>query len=299
MENKDALQAYIDSKIPKELQESHSRDVGFIKGGWVAAMRYLAGEIGTSETAGRHGGRLPWQSQSLRVASGKLSRSTRLSKEELIDFEHRVRELWEAGKLPYLVHLCGGNEDQLIKIFSEGHRPGDWVFSGHRSHYHYLLAGGDEERLLDLIKRGSSMFVFDKSVNFLTSSVLAGTCGIAAGVAWEIKHGAGSREQGGSDDPKLPASGSRLPHVWCFLGDGAEDEGHFYEAVCFVQGNNLPCTFVVEDNNRSVETSKEARGRYQVPWPSCVHRYHYEPTYPHAGSGCKHHIVFDETIRHS
>lgn len=197
----------------------------------------------------------------------------KMTADQLIAFETKVKDLWEAGELPYLLHLCGGNEEHLIEIFTLV-KNGDWIFSSHRSHYHYLLAGGSEERLMDLIKRGRSMFVFDKELNFLTSSVLAGTCGIAAGVAWTLK------EQGSPNN------------VWCFLGDGAEDEGHFYEAVCFVEGADLPCKFIIEDNDRSVDTSKESRKRGQIGWPRCVYCYRYTPTYPHAGSGCKHVIKF-------
>src|SRR5882724_5515417 len=122
---------------------------------------------------------------------------THKTKAELIAFEKRIQALFETGKLPFLMHLCGGNESQLIGIF-RAIKPGDWIFSGHRSHYHYLLAGGSPERLKKLICDGRSMFVFDHERNFLTSSVLAGTCGIAAGVALSIKLG-GSRN-----------------HVWCF-----------------------------------------------------------------------------------
>lgn len=199
-----------------------------------------------------------------------------MTKEELIDFETKVKELWEAGELPFLLHLCGGNEEQLIDIFREVQK-GDWVFSSHRSHYHYLLAGGSPERLIDLISAGRSMFVFDNELNFVTSSILAGTCCIAAGVAWSLK------EQGSRNA------------VWCFLGDGAEEQGHFYEAVSFVAAHGLPCKFIIEDNDRSVDTSKpERRGGFEMQWPPCVIRYHYTPTYPHAGSGCKHHIEFKD-----
>jgi pyruvate dehydrogenase E1 component alpha subunit len=201
-----------------------------------------------------------------------------IGRDELIAFEGRIQRLWETGDLPFLVHLCGGNEEALISIFGEV-QEGDWVFSSHRAHYHYLLAGGPPERLEQLIRTGRSMFVFDRERNFLTSSVLGGTCGIAAGVALQLK------EEGSAN------------RVWCFLGDGAEEEGHFYEAVLFVEGNRLPCTFVVEDNDRSVDTDKtKRRGKAQIAWPPCVRRYHYVPTWPHAGSGCKHQITFKEHI---
>jgi hypothetical protein len=51
-----------------------------------------------------------------------------------------------------------------------------------------------------------------------------------------------------------------------------------------VKGFDLPCTFIVEDNNRSVETTKEERwGKATNPdWPDCVIKYHYECPFPHA-----------------
>lgn len=206
------------------------------------------------------------------------------TKEQLIAFETRMKELFEAGELPFLLHFCGGNEDQLIEIFS-AIDPGDWIFSSHRSHYHYLLAGGSPERLEQMIRDGDSMFIFDKELNFLTSSVLAGTCCIAAGVAWSLKK----------------ARDLRKPHVWCFLGDGGEDEGHFYEAVAMVHGHDLPCTFIVENNDRSVDTNIEQRrgnGMHQgLLHVDCVKRYYYVPTYPHGGSGCKTMIKFNPEVR--
>ena len=41
------------------------------------------------------------------------------TKEELIAFEDHIGELYADNKLPFLFHLSGGNEDQLIEIFKE------------------------------------------------------------------------------------------------------------------------------------------------------------------------------------
>jgi TPP-dependent pyruvate/acetoin dehydrogenase alpha subunit len=197
---------------------------------------------------------------------------------DLIAFENRIKAKWEAGDLPCLLHLCGGDEEQLIEVF-QGAKPGDWFFASHRNHYAALLAGIPEAQLEQMIDEGRSMFVYDRSRNFLSSAILAGTCGIAAGVALDIKL------RGGPE------------RVWCFLGDGAVEEGHFWESALFVEGHDLPCTFVVSDNGRQVDTDKTRRGN---PEPldrmldslKCVRRYTYEPTWPHAGSGCKHKITF-------
>lgn len=201
------------------------------------------------------------------------------TKEQLIAFETRMKNAFEAGELPFLLHLSGGNEDELLGIF-EDVQPGDWIFSTHRNHYHYLLAGGDEARLEKLIRAGRSMFVFDRALNFVASSIVAGCACIAAGVAHSLK---------------MNGSTNR---VWCFVGDGAEDEGHFYEAVRWVASNELPCKFIIENNDRSVDSTilqRHGPRPWCAIWPLCVIEYRYTPTYPHAGTGCKEWVKFVNT----
>lgn len=202
------------------------------------------------------------------------------TKKQLIAFEDSIKALWESGDVPCLMHLCGGNEEQLIKIF-EDVREGDWIFASHRNHYAALLAGIPPMELGEQITAGNSMFTFSKERNFYSSAILAGCCGIAAGMAFALKRANSANK------------------VICFLGDGAEEQGHFYEAALFVEANDLPCKFIVEDNLIQVETpKKERRGtRYSTNCPldhfNCVERYHYTPTYPHAGSGTKNKIIFN------
>jgi len=208
-----------------------------------------------------------------------------MTSQDLIAFETRIRDHFAAGQLPCLIHLSGGNETQLLDIFSRL-RPQDWVFSTHRNHYHALLKGIPADHLEAEILAGRSMFIYSREHNFLTSSILAGTCCIAAGVAWELA--------------QLSALNSQLsareaqPHVYCFLGDGAEEQGHYYEAALFAEANHLPITFIVEDNDRQVDADRATRARgplaaRKVREPlnhfACVYRYHYTPTYPHGGAG--------------
>lgn len=189
-----------------------------------------------------------------------------ITKQELIEFENQIKQMWENAEIPYYVHLSGGNEEQLIEIF-KGIKSGDYVFSTHRSHYHYLLKGGSQEELKLKILNGESMHPHNKDLNFISSAIVAGTPAIATGVALALKKKKSENK------------------VWCFVGDGAEDEGHFYEAVRYVDGWDLPCIFIIEDNNRSVETSKiERYNKSEITWPSCVRRYHYIPTTLHAGT---------------
>lgn len=190
-------------------------------------------------------------------------------KEELIEFEKLIGKLWEAGRLPYLMHFSGGNEDQLIEIF-KSIKETDWVFSTHRSHYHYLLHGGDEKQLLSDIMDGKSMFLFKEK--FITSSIVGGNAAMAVGVAM-------ANRINRSDD-----------WVWCFVGDAAAKTGHFMEAALFAKEKHLPIKFIVECNGFSVNAPTKTD--YDVLKELDVMSYQYERTYPHAGNGCKHYITF-------
>jgi len=179
--------------------------------------------------------------------------------ETLIAFEQAVAQRFNAGLLPYPIHLSGGNERELIEIFA-GVESRDWVFSTHRSHYHYLLKGGDPDNLAAMINAGKSMHIYDRGINFFTSSIVAGCPTIAVGVAAAITEG----------------------RVWCFVGDGAEAEGAFYEAVRFADTESLPITFIVEDNGLAVDTPTYTA---RIGWPPCVTRYKYTRTRPHVNTG--------------
>jgi len=196
-----------------------------------------------------------------------------MNREGLIAFEKKVEALWLEGRLPFLFHLSGGNEDILLDVFA-GIRKNDYVFSTHRSHYHYLLKGGGEDNLLDMILAGRSMFVFDKRINFLSSSVLGGCCGIAAGVAMGLK-----------------MSGSKS-WVHCFVGDGAADNGHLYEAARLVDAKGLPCTFIIENNGVSAGATRDERGAKSILNADCVWEYNYTMTQPHCQTNNKTKVTF-------
>jgi TPP-dependent pyruvate/acetoin dehydrogenase alpha subunit len=196
--------------------------------------------------------------------------------DELIAFEQNCKKLFEQGKINCPLHLSGGNEAELIDFF-KSIKHYDYVFSTHRSHYHYLLKGGSAKDLLDELQgkktavckgRARSMNICDPRINFYASAIVAGSCAIAVGVALALK------------------KKKRKGVVWCFLGDGAEDSGHFVEAARFAYARGLPLTFIIEDNDLSVYATKEQRW-HRHPAFNCpnVLRYDYIRTEPHVGIG--------------
>lgn len=197
-----------------------------------------------------------------------MSIDHQMTNEELIAFVDRMAEHHDAGRLPFALHLPGGNEQQLREIFCDILEE-DYVLSTHRNWYHALLHGLPPEEIEAKILSGRSMFMFDRKRNFFTSAIIGGTVGIAVGIAWALKR-KGSHQR-----------------VWCFIGDGTEDSGHFAEAVRYVEGHKLPCTFVIEDDGMAVEVPKSVRWGTDkdLEWPSCVIRYHYTKTRPHIRTG--------------
>ena len=192
--------------------------------------------------------------------------SNKWTEDKLIEFEDSIVSLYEDGKLPFLFHLSGGNEDQLIEIF-EHIDDDDYVLSNHRSHYHALLHGISPHDLTEMILNGRSMFVYDRGKNFFSSAIIGGTPGIAVGIAWALKRKESNQK------------------VWCFVGDATEDSGHLAEAVRYVDGWDLPCKFIIESNDISVEASNKERwnNTADIKWNSpSVIKYHYNIAYPHA-----------------
>lgn len=213
---------------------------------------------------------------------------THATKEQLIAAKERIRQVFADGDLPFVIHLSGGNEDQLIRIF-ERIKPGDYVFGSHRSHYLFMLAGGTAEELESEVRAGRSMHLFRSArqgeAHLLTSSILAGICGVAAGVAWSIK-----------------ANPSSTAKCWCFLGDGSEDEGAFFESANFVEGWDLPCFYIIEDNGKSVDTETTRRRGPHLPirerWQDYKHvvRYHYRLSENHCGPNLSQNVTFNPEI---
>lgn len=196
-----------------------------------------------------------------------------VTKEQLIAFEQEVARRYEAGDIKAPVHLSGGAEDQLIKIFQEV-APDDWVLSTWRNHYHALLHGVPPDDLMSQILRGRSMFINDNERHFYASSIAGGVLPIAVGLGMAIKRRGGNRE------------------VWCFVGDMVSMTGTFEECTRYALNFKLPVTFVVEDNSKSVQTvTRDVWGVDCPAWQSprsflsnCMY-YQYKLTWPHHGTG--------------
>jgi TPP-dependent pyruvate/acetoin dehydrogenase alpha subunit len=168
------------------------------------------------------------------------------------------------------VHLYSGNEKDMIEIF-EKVKDEDFVFCTWRSHYQCLLKGVPQDLLLEDIKAGKSITLCYPDYNIYSSAIVTGSIPIATGVAMDIKRK------------------NQNNHVWCFVGDMASETGTFFENWKYSVNHDLPITFVIEDNNKSVCTDTRKvwnceKLYFQEDKPKIIY-YTYESKYPHAGAG--------------
>lgn len=188
-----------------------------------------------------------------------------LTPDDLIAFEAIIAEEFNAGKIPYPVHLSDGNEDQLIEIF-ENIGPDDWVFGSWRMHYHALLKGVSQQDLRAAICRGESMALNFPTQRVFGSAIVGGIIPIALGVAASI------------------VMRSSQDKVWCFVGDMTFETGIFHECDKYAANHDLPINFVLEDNGISVLTDTDEVWGGKTD-PHTQYCYKYESKWPHAGAG--------------
>mgnify|MGYP000654220841 FL=1 len=196
-----------------------------------------------------------------------IVREAKYTSDELIAFEDNIVEHWEKGGIQGPVHLCNGNEEQLLEI-SKRMNDSDWVFSTWRSHYHALIKGVSPIWLKQEILEGRSITIVSEKDKFYASAIVSSIIPIAVGAAMGIKSNGGTEK------------------VWCFVGDMAFETGQFYEMHKYATNLNLPIVFIVEDNGVSTNTPTiETWGGVKRDIPTNVIWYNYKNKWPHYGTG--------------
>jgi TPP-dependent pyruvate/acetoin dehydrogenase alpha subunit len=203
-----------------------------------------------------------------------------MNKQDLIDFETDIGNTFNRGEIRAPIHLYAGNEDQIAHVFKKIDIENDWICCTWRNHYQALLKGIPPELLKERIMSGKSMVMNLPEYKFICSSIVGGIPSIATGIALAAK---------------LKGTTER---VWCWTGDMSAETGAWTEAYKYAVAQNLPITFIVEDNELSVLTpTHEMWGnrKWYLPEQNCewydskhLIYYKYKNTkYPHAGAGIR------------
>ena len=164
--------------------------------------------------------------------------------------EERIAEDFIASKIFSFIHLSIGQEGSAVGVeFAINSQ--DMVFGNHRSHGHFLAKGGNFERMIREIYGdmggcchgyGGSMHMLDRSVGFVGSTPILGSVApIAVGLAFSQKYKK-------SDAVTV-----------VYIGDGAAEEGVFYESLNLAGLYRCPLIFALEDNRYCVNSPHKDR----------------------------------------
>ncbi len=159
--------------------------------------------------------------------------------------EEVICDVYPSDKIRSPVHLSIGQEAVSAGV-CEALLPEEAVYGTYRSHATYLAKGGDMRKMIAELYgkdagccrgKGGSMHLIDPAVGALGgSAIVATTIPHAAGHAYADK-----------------IRGHKRATVTMF-GDGAVEEGVFYETLNFAALKKLPMIFVCENNSYAIHS---------------------------------------------
>jgi pyruvate dehydrogenase E1 component alpha subunit len=166
-------------------------------------------------------------------------------------FEDKCAEMYYRGKMFGFVHLYNGQEAVSTGVIKSMRQDEDFVSSTYRDHVHALSAGVPAREVMAELfgkatgcskGRGGSMHMFSAQHNVLGGyAFVAEGIPVATGAAFQSKY---RREVLG--DPNADQVSA------CFFGDGACNNGQFYESLNMAALWKLPVIYVVENNKWAI-----------------------------------------------
>ncbi len=161
------------------------------------------------------------------------------------NFELRAEAAYQRGEIGGFFHAYIGQEAiQMAAVQALG--PNNWYTTSYRCHALALLLGATPEELMAELfgratgnakGRGGSMHFFtDRLLGGF--GIVTGQVPIATGAAFTLKY-----------------KGIKGEVSTCFLGDGAVPQGAFHESLNLAALWNLPCIYVIENNQWGMGTA--------------------------------------------
>ena len=162
-------------------------------------------------------------------------------------FEERSLRAYQQGHIGGFLHLYIGQEAVAVgsvSVMSED----DHVITAYRDHGHALAVGMDmDECMAELFGKrtgcskgkGGSMHFFAPDKNFWGGhGIVGGQTPLGLGIAYALK--------------RKGTQGACL----CFMGDGATNQGPFYESLNLASLWKLPVVYIIENNGYSMGTAE-------------------------------------------
>ncbi len=160
--------------------------------------------------------------------------------------EERIAQIYTLGKIGGFCHLCIGQE--AVPVASAyAMKSSDTMITAYRSHGHALVKGVSPRTLVAELMgkypgsskgKGGSMHIFCTDQNFYGGHGIVGAqTSLGTGIAFAHKY--------------LDDKGVCLT----FLGDGASNQGQFFESMNMASLWNLPVLYIIENNGYGMGTS--------------------------------------------
>lgn len=163
--------------------------------------------------------------------------------------EALIQEYHPADEIRCPMHFCLGQEAAPAAL-SVVLGTEDYLFSHHRSHGHYLAKGASMKALFAEVYgratganggKAGSQDISVPEVHFYSGAILSGAVAISVGAALGLQQ-------------------RKLPHVSVAgFGEGATDEGVFWEAINVASLRQLPLVFVCENNRYATYSPQSKR----------------------------------------
>ena len=161
-------------------------------------------------------------------------------------FEEKAGQLYGMGLIGGFCHLYIGQE-AVVTGMQTISQPQDTVITGYRDHGHMLACGMDPRGVMAELTgrrggyskgKGGSMHMFSKEKNFFGGHGIVGSqVSIGTGLGFAHRY----KEDGGV--------------CYCYMGDGAVNQGQVYESFNMAALWKLPVVYVIENNRYGMGTS--------------------------------------------
>lgn len=169
-------------------------------------------------------------------------------------FELKLAEIYHTDAIKSPVHLSVGQESIAVAV-CDPLQQDDVIANTYRCHATYIAKGGDlNEMMAELYGKSGgcaggkagSMHLVDFKRGIMGASAVVGThIPVATGYALALKM-------------QAQVTGHQRV-VALMFGDGATEEGCFYETINFAALHKLPVLFICENNRLAIHTPLEKR----------------------------------------
>ena len=163
-------------------------------------------------------------------------------------FEEKAGQLYGIGLIGGFCHLYIGQEAVVVGLEAAAEE-GDKRITSYRDHGHMLACGMDPNGVMAELTgridgyskgKGGSMHMFSKEKHFYGGhGIVAAQVPLGAGLAFADKY---------QDNGRV---------TFTYFGDGAANQGQVYETFNMAAIWDLPCIFVIENNQYAMGTSQD------------------------------------------